>query len=61
VTDLPEPGEWTDENWRDFLSSCWRSAHLLGTQVWTEVFYFVIGIILIVWFWRRRKQLLQYE
>jgi hypothetical protein len=55
----PNPAEWSDEDWRNLLDSGWRSAHLLGTQVWTKVFYIVLSCVLLIWGFFRRRELLQ--
>lgn len=57
--DLPEPTEWTHEDWSNFIDS-WRSRiDLLGTPFWTKLGAIVLSFVLLVWGFFRRKSLLQ--
>jgi hypothetical protein len=43
VDDLPEPTEWTSEDWRNFVDRVGRRAHLLGAEGRAKIFGFVLG------------------
>jgi hypothetical protein len=52
--------EWTDADWRDFIDSCWSRTRVLGTESWSRICGILLGIILIVWGWWRRRKLFQF-
>jgi len=55
MDELPEPREWSSEDWRNFTDS-WRSRlDLLGTEIWTKLGAIILSIGLLIWgIWRRR-------
>lgn len=55
-----EPEKWTDADWRAFVDWCRSRVDLLGDSVWTQPLAFVLGVLVLVWGWWRREQLVQW-
>lgn len=55
-----DPESWTDEDWGSFARWMRGRVDLLGASRGAAVLGFVLGFVVLVWGWVRRKQLGQF-